>query len=264
MKRLAALVISFVLSGSMISSRAELKNFRFRGSISRVDDLNAALDGSITNGSPVEGFYIFDTETPDSNPDPTVGDYRSSDRKTGIAVKVGNYVFRTNPRQVDFLIETVNRPEGDNYLLRSYNNICSQPLPIREISWQLDDPSGATADDDSLPLIPPTLSQWQSIFGLTIAGSGQPPLLLRATVEKIDERPTRIDRRPFVKVLDAVEIKWPSQMGYYYQVQRSNDLQHWENIGEPVLGDGGVLSQFVERDARKQYFYRARITNSLD
>jgi hypothetical protein len=254
----AQLRVGVVMVVLLVSAvRAEIKNFTFQGTISTVEDMQFVLDGSITNGTAIEGFYIFETGASDSNSDPTVGDYRYTNNTFGIVVKAGSYVFRTNPRHVDFLMEVVNRAGGDNYLLRSYNNVCSQPLMVDHIAWQLDDFSGAALGDDLLPSKPPTLAAWQSVFGLTVSGA----FFLRGSIDSISEAPAVIPERPTVTLGEAVEISRPSRLGYFYQLQSSEDMQSWTNIGEPVLGDGSVLSKFVSSQHGKTIFYRAEIAN---
>ena len=244
----------------VISARAEIKNFTFQGTIELVDDQAFVLDGSITNGAAFEGFYIFDSAVADSNSDSTVGDYRFTNSAFGLVVKVGTYVFRTNPGHVDFLIEVVNRPGQDNYLLRSYNNVCSQPVTIDHIAWQLDDSSGTALADDLLPLAPPVLSAYQSIFGLTLDG-GCNSFFIRGRVTAISEAPAVIPVRPAVEIGNAVEVRWPSRLGYFYQIQRSDDMKTWTDVGEPVLGDGTTLSRFLAGQPGSSVFYRAEIAN---
>ena len=216
------------------------------------------LDGSITNAGAFEGFYIFDTTAADSNSDPTVGDYWFTNSTFGVVLKIGTYAFRTNPRHVNFLIEVVNRPGSDNHLFRSYNNVCSQPLIVDHIAWQLDDSTGTALTNAFLPVIPPALAAWQSVFGLTVEGNG---FFLRGTVNSISEAPAIIPERPAVTLGEAVEVKWPSRLGYFYQVQSSEDLATWTDLGEPVLGDGADLSRFFASQPGKNSFYRAEIAN---
>ncbi len=244
----------------VISARAEIKNFTFQGTIESVDDMNFVLDGSITNGASFEGFYVFDSAVADSSSDPTVGRYQFADSAFGLTVKVGTYTFRTNPRHVDFLIEVVNRTGQDNYLIRSYNNVCSQPLMISDITWQLDDPSATALTNDLLPLAPPDLSAYQSLVGLTLDG-GFESFFVRGRVKSISETPAVIPERPAVEILDAVEVRWPSRLGYFYQIQSSEDMVTWTNVGEPVLGDGSALSRFFARQQGRSVFYRAEIAN---
>jgi hypothetical protein len=148
--------------------------FTFTGKVAQMSDRGGVLDGSVQVGSSLAGTYTFDPETPDSNKDSTVGDYQHTVAGYGLLVKVGNYEFKTDPARVNFLLEVVDRPERDNYLLRSYNNVSSGPrLPadaISHISWQLDDPTGKVLAGDAIPAGPPAPAAWQSDFGLTLDG----------------------------------------------------------------------------------------------
>ena len=253
-----AVAATFVLL-LLASARAEIKNFTFRGTIGEADDPSFVLDGSITNGAAFEGFYIFDSAAADSNADPTVGDYKFTNSTFGVVVRVGNYVFRTNPRHVDFLIEVVDRAASDNYVLRSYNNVCSRPLIVDHISWQLDDSTSTALTNAFLPLTPPALSAWESVFGLTVSG-GCDAFFLRGAVNSISEAPAVIPERPAVSLREAVEVRWPSGVGYFYQIQSSEDMETWTDVGEPVLGDGTELSRFFARQTGRS-FYRAEIAN---
>ena len=67
--------------------------------------------------------------------------------------------------------------------------------------------------------------------------------------------------RDRVEISPAVQVQWPSRLGYFYQVQQSENMQDWVNVGEPVLGDGTTLSRFFARDPGRQLFYRAEIAN---
>jgi len=245
----------------LASAKAEIKNFTFHGTISEVADQGFVLDGSITNGTTFEGFYVFDSSVADSNSDPTVGDYRFTNSAFGVVLKVGHYVFRTNPRHVNFLIEVVNRPGSDSHLIRSYNNVCSQPLSVDHIAWQLDDSAGTAVTNDFLPPNPPVLASWQSVFGLTVTENPFVGFWLRGLVTSISEASAIIPERPTATLSDAVEVRWPSRVGYFYQVQSSEDLEKWTDVGEPVLGDGTELSRFFARQAGKNIYYRAEIAN---
>lgn len=152
--------LAFVLLALATSSPGDMKNFAFHGVVTYLDDQQFLLDATVTNGAPIEGFYIFDSDVPAPAPEADVGDYWYTNSACGMVVKIGAYVFRTNPRHVNFLIELVNRPGQDNYLLRSYNNLCSQPLYVDHIAWQLDDGSGTALSDVALPLTPPDLGNF--------------------------------------------------------------------------------------------------------
>jgi|SRR6185369_12820670 hypothetical protein len=248
------------------SARAEIKKFMFQGTIGLVED-QGVLDGSVTNGAAFEGLYVFDTSFKNSNPnsDPTVGDYWYTNSAFGLVIKVGNFVFRTDPANVDFLIEVVNRPGQDNYLLLSRNNVCSQrvnvcsqPLLIGYISWQLDDSTGRALTNAVLPVTPPTLSAWQSVFGLNVYGAG---FSLRGTVSSISEALVAAPEQFPISLGDAFEVKWLSRSGTFYQLQSSEDLVTWTDVGESVLGDGTMLSKFFAQQSGKSVSYRAAIAD---
>ena len=119
--------------------------------VAQVDDRGNLLKGAIEEGDKITGQYVYNIKTPDSQPDDiTVGDYQHNQKPYGIAIKAGNLVFRTDPNNVNFLVEIVNR-ETDNYLLRSYNNLpVSDGVLVEHIAWQLDDNSGKALSSDSL------------------------------------------------------------------------------------------------------------------
>ena len=158
------------------SSFADPITIKINAEVATVDDPDNILGGAINVGSIITGEYTYESTTPDSNPLPTVGDYWHSTPPFGIMINAGGFVFKTDPDDVDFLVEICNDhglpTPTDNYLLRSYNNL---PLPggiiVEHISWQLDDPTATALSSDTLPTAPPVLEDWQSVFGLTITGS---------------------------------------------------------------------------------------------
>ena len=152
---------------------AETTIFRIQGHIVTVDDFGSLLDGSIGPGTPFTGHYSFDPATPDSNGDPTVGDYFQT-APHFFRVAVGNYVFESDPSNPDYVIETVNRPL-DNYQVLSRRNLPVGNLTPEAIAWQLDDPTGTALASDALPPTPVNLTQWQSFFGVTVVGGPTPP-----------------------------------------------------------------------------------------
>jgi hypothetical protein len=255
---LAAFGIAGLISAH--SLWADVKNLGIEGTITSVSDSSFVLDGSITNGTPFQGYYVFDTSAANSNGDPTVGDYRFSTSAAGIVVKAGNYVFRTNPQHVDFLIELVNRPGSDSYLLRSYNNVCSQPLLVDHIAWQLDDSSGTALADVALPEAPPTLANFTQLVGLTVEGGGCPfGYFIRGEVTSAAPNPAVIPESPAVAIREAVEIQWPSVLGYFYQLEASNDMTNWANVGQAVMGDGTTQSRTIPKGTNA--YFRAEIVN---
>ena len=147
--------------------------------VATVEDPGGMLAGAITVGDVITGTYVYDSSTLDTNAASTVGDYWHTTAPFGITINAGGLVFRTDPTQVNFLVEIVNdhgTPPRDNYLLRSYTNlfdVSTLPAPgghpaDDHIAWQLDDPTLAALASTALPTDAPTVAAWQSVFGLTI------------------------------------------------------------------------------------------------
>ena len=248
----------FAMVGGFLAARAAVRNFTFEGQVTYVTDFGFELDGSVTNGSPVKGFYIYDDSVADQNTDSTVGDYHYTNGVSGMTVRVGNYVFRTNPDHVDFLLEVVNR-DRDSYLIRSYHNVTSTGLRIDEMAWQLDDASGTALTSDAIPRSAPNLLAYpDTMFGLSVDG-GFDGYFIRAMISSVTVTTPVIPNPPEVTIKEAVEVTFPSMLGYFYQIEYSHDLLAWGKIGAPVLGDGSVISKFVPKVVGQTY-YRANIS----
>jgi hypothetical protein len=158
-----------------------------RATVSLVDDPDNLLNNTVAPGDIITGIYIYDSFAVDSNPLPEVGDYRYTTAPNGIRLSVNGLNFGTDPADVDFLLEVVNNYQNlDNYVLHSYNNLfavsATGEFVTNTISWQLDDPTQMALSTTELPRKPPVLSNWQSIFGLTIDSSGDNHFLIRANV----------------------------------------------------------------------------------
>jgi len=178
MKRLsnliALLIASILAVGSPIEAYAETISIAITAEVAEVSDPGGYLGGAINVGDVITGTYVYESTTPDTNSLPTVGDYRHTTAPFGITLNAGGLVFRTNPNNVDFLVEIVNDhgiPAMDGYLLRSYNNIFDISVPgerENHIAWQLNGPTLNAISSEALPTVAPVLADWQSIFGLTI------------------------------------------------------------------------------------------------
>jgi hypothetical protein len=157
---------------------AESISIAITAEVETVSDPGNFLGGAINVGDVITGHYDYESTTPDTNGAPTVGDYQHTTAPFGITLNAGGFVFRTDPNNVNFLVEIVNdhgEPASDNYLLRSYNNIFDISVPSEtenHIAWQLDDSTLTALSCDALPNVPPVLADWQSIFGLTIESRG--------------------------------------------------------------------------------------------
>ena len=170
MKKIVAIIIMVLLLMNGSPARAEIITIEIEATVDLVDDPCDYLEGNITPGDIVTGTYIYDSDTEDSNPLSTVGDYRHYDSPFGISLSVGGLDFRTDPCNVNFLVEIINDGalEDDGYVLQSYYNLpLTNGVPVGHISWQLNDPSGEALSSIELPITAPVLSDWDQPFGLT-------------------------------------------------------------------------------------------------
>jgi hypothetical protein len=144
-------------------AQAELIIIQITATVDIVNDFGNYLEGKITVGSIITGSYTYESTTPDSNPDSTVGDYWHHSLPCGILLTVGGFEFKTDPTNVNFLASIGNNHSGrDVYLMRSYNNLpLSNGTLVDYISWQLDDYTETVFSSDTLPATAPILSQWQ-------------------------------------------------------------------------------------------------------
>lgn len=166
------LASSTLVIGFGTAAHAETVCIAITAEIAYMDDPSGTLPETIGVGDVITGTYVYESTTPDTNGAPTVGDYWHTTAPFGITLNLGEYVFRTDPDNVNFLVEIVNDhgdPPGDNYLLRSYTNLFDiGSNSENHISWQLDDPTSTALSSEALPVVPPVLADWQSIFGLDI------------------------------------------------------------------------------------------------
>ena len=158
--------------------------------VAYVDDYGDILDGAINVDDVITGVYVYESTTPDTNSASTVGDYWHTTAPFGITLNAGGLIFSTDPNNVEFLVEIVNDHGSpmarDNYLLRSYSNIFDVGSNIEtHIAWQLDDPTTTALSSQTLPTLPPVLTDWQSIFGLTIDSESEFFIRAHVTTAKL-------------------------------------------------------------------------------
>jgi hypothetical protein len=144
------------------------------GEITDVYDEYNLLGGAIQIGDEISGKYIYDSATPDSNPDPQIGEYGHTSSPYGFELESGGFVFKTDPNNVDFgilIFDNMYYYLGDLYGVFSYNNLpLSNGIPVHSIALGLFDSTGNAISSDVLPDTAPVLSDWEESF-LMIYGS---------------------------------------------------------------------------------------------
>ena len=144
-RRIAA-ILSLVLAASSIPAAAQDVTFSFRGRVVDVSDESESID--FAEGPEVAGAYTFNLSTPDSHPMAQVADYWHTSRPHGVVVHVGPSTFRTNPDNVNFIVEISNDYNSDAIVFHSYNNISTTGLSLDTISSGISGlhPDGARFD----------------------------------------------------------------------------------------------------------------------
>jgi hypothetical protein len=158
--------LAIVVLGGLVfwptPTEAALVTIEIEAVVDSVDDPFGYLEGKIIVGDIITGSYTYDLSTPDTNPSLYVGDYEHHAPPCGIFLTVSGFEFRTDPTNVDFLVEVVNNNAGiDGYLLISDNNL---PLPngtlVGGISWTLIDYTKSAFSSTDLLTKAPVLDDW--------------------------------------------------------------------------------------------------------
>jgi hypothetical protein len=165
---------------------AEPVRIVFVARVENVYDPGEALHEAIEVGDLMRGTLTYDPAAPGSNPRPGVGRYEFRQTPFGVLIEAGQYVFQTDPAQVDVSIELSNdegSPPRDSFLLNSRNNLpLSNGAAVSRISWQLVDDSSKALESTRLSGGAPDLTRWRSEFGLTLEGQAAVEFIIRAHV----------------------------------------------------------------------------------
>lgn len=160
--RVAALLfMGAVLLAGAPPAKGYLVTIAIEAVVDSVDDDAGYLEGKISPGNIITGYYTYESTTPDSIPaDPVVGHYWHSASPAGVSLSSGGFSFQTDPANVDFLIGIVNNGTSgglhDGYWFTSYNNLpISNGRLVDLITWSLEDPTANAFSNDSLPTTPP-------------------------------------------------------------------------------------------------------------
>jgi hypothetical protein len=169
-------VLAFVLTLVTLatSSATDVKVY-FVATITLIDDglCMCIPDDSISVGDTLTGFYLYDSDTPDSDPSGDVGQYLHNASPYSIEVHHARYSFGTDPTNVDLRIRLADGIP-DQYQVKSWSNLPDPFLgpPVRKIELWLQDNSGTALSSPTLPVSAPDLHKWPNIHLLAIDGDG--------------------------------------------------------------------------------------------
>jgi hypothetical protein len=155
-----------VIALAAMAVHGEIIEIGLSAEITYMDDsAKSLLDGQLEVGDTITGGYMYDSDTLDSNPLETVGDYWHDSGPYGIVLNGVGFTFQSDPADMWFVLEVGDNhaySTDDHYLIRSYNNLAlSNGVLVDLIGWELQDPTGTALSSDALPLGPPVLSDWQ-------------------------------------------------------------------------------------------------------
>jgi hypothetical protein len=163
------LIAGLILLLLSVQANAELITIEIEAVVDSVKDDGPGdgwLDGQISVGDIITGYYTYESTTADTNPSDYVGHYRYNVSPYGILLNISNFDFQTDMSNVDFLVQIINAGETyleDSYTIGSGNNLAlSNGTQVDIISWSLTDSSANALSSDALPQTPPVLNNWES------------------------------------------------------------------------------------------------------
>ena len=118
-------------------------------------------------GTPFTGYYTYNLATPEyERPCLSVGDYHHSSAPYGVTVTIGSRTFKTNPANVNFLVELVN----DYYNQDNFNSSTATtmwtvdgiPVQIHQLAARRLHPDGVDETSTCRPT-PLNLSQLDAV-----------------------------------------------------------------------------------------------------
>jgi hypothetical protein len=149
---------------------AEPVAFAFRGLVRNVFDGRGAVDDAVVAGTPLYGYYVFDSDTKNSSDfhgEGSEGLYHHGAPPAGVWLRVGRNWFGSDRLHPDFDILVHNDfgfVGSDDYGFESRRNFARYPSPPGfidrlDIRWFATTAprAGTVFDDVSLPLVPPDL-----------------------------------------------------------------------------------------------------------
>ncbi len=146
-------------------AHAEIVQINIEAEVTSVDDSGNYLEGNINVGDTITGYYTYDTDTPDSNPDETAGEYWHYSSPFGVYLACNDLEFQTDPKDTEFLLHINDDSpikDYEGYTFRSYSNsLLSNGSQVDHISLGLKDYDCSSFVNDELITYAPDLSEWE-------------------------------------------------------------------------------------------------------
>lgn len=172
MKSKKLIMMSLVCLFLVSAVNAQIITIGFVGVVDNVNDQYGFLENKIHAGDTMTGYYVYDSETPNTSPYSSA-EYWHYSLPYGMVLTAGNITFQSDPQNVEFRVGIINGTQDDEFDM--YNVGSDQNISlnnggiINSIGWQLTDYLATAISSTDIPILPPDLSKWQS-NGLNIRG----------------------------------------------------------------------------------------------
>ncbi|WP_330186274.1 hypothetical protein KZZ52_02015 [Dactylosporangium sp. AC04546] len=186
MSALASSALLLTSTSAAVAAPAKLVSITIKAVVDDVIAADGALCADVEPGDTITGTYVYNAKARDYNDGDHIGDYSHTTRPYGINLRVNGAPVRTNPADVDFLVELVNDDPGvgyDAYSIASYSNLpfrCG--TPVNFIGWSLADLTGTALSTTALDRKGPRIAAFKSSFELVVEGWTNGFYLIRAHV----------------------------------------------------------------------------------
>jgi hypothetical protein len=189
-----SLIALLVVVACAASAPAEIVKIELTAEITYVDPYHQWLNENFKLGDIITGSYTYDTSAPDQNPSSAIGYYLFSEPPSGVVLTVNQFVFQTNPDDVDFLLCLEDNIYGGDYLsLISRRNVTSADgILFNSIGLGFYDYSGKALSGDTLSRMPPVLADWEQPVDLTLEFGVRSGPILRAKLTSAVPEPSSI------------------------------------------------------------------------
>jgi hypothetical protein len=189
-----SLIAVFLVTACTVSAPGEIVRIGLTAEITYIDQYDQWLNENFKLGDLITGSYTYDTSAPDQNPSSAIGYYLFSEPPSGVVLTVNQFVFQTNPDDVDFLLCLEDNIYGGDYLsLISRRNVTSADgILFNSIGLGFYDYSGKALSGDTLSRMPPVLADWEQPVDLRLEFGTRSGAILRAKLTSAVPEPSGI------------------------------------------------------------------------
>lgn len=158
--KLLALCLFALATLNPITSTAEEVVVNFKAVVTVVDDAFCQCITTVESGDTLYGYYVYDSELTDVDPDTTMGWYESVEVPHGIVVYHKNHTFSSDPSSPHLYVFVDLSDGRDEFTVESRSNLMDpfrSFLNLYSIFFSVFDMTGQALTSDSLLTGPPDL-----------------------------------------------------------------------------------------------------------